>query len=272
MASPWHLHRADDARATHASNLIGQPHAPGHRPVSMSQDCRQLPDALQHDQPARDDGPSSSSPAYFTPGVWGLLPDSSFVQNLQRVRQVDSVGDLSGGSSRGHSGPTLAGFDASATLDVQDCPELPHALQHDQTASDGPCSSRARLLLPTTFTSDVWARLAPSSQELMQEALSLMDSELEKSYMQQHPSEAGPAPAAQGAAQAGPAPAAQGAPHATAQYKLNAVSVAHIFLQKRASPQDRNLSSRLAAEYGVTTKAVRDIWNGRTWTSITQLL
>ena len=147
---------------------------------------------------------------------------------------------------------------------MQDHPPPPDALQQDQTSSqtspNGPCSSRARLLLPTTFTSDVWGRLPSSTQELMQEALSSTGSELGTSYMQQHPLEAGPGPAA------------KKAPHATAPCKLNAVSVAHIFLQKRAAPQDRNLSSRLAAEYRVTTKAVRDIWKGRTWTSITQLL
>ena len=145
---------------------------------------------------------------------------------------------------------------------TQDYPWLPDAPQRDQTALGGPCSSSGCLLLPTTFTTDVWQRLPTSSQELMQEGLSLMDSELEpaKSHLQQHPEEAGSAPAAQDERQP------------RAQYKLNAVSAAHIFLQKRALPYDMNLSSRLAAEYGVTTKAVRDIWNRRTWTSITDHL
>jgi hypothetical protein len=40
--------------------------------------------------------------------------------------------------------------------------------------------------------------------------------------------------------------------------------VARIFLAKRTTPpHGRSLSARLAAEYHVTTKTVRDIWNGR---------
>lgn len=185
-------------------------------------------------------------------------------------------------SSRARSDITPADFDATpsiiprnATHDMpeinpsvgtamQDCPPLPNAQQQDQnssqTVSDGLCSSRASRLLPTTLTSDVWGRLPASTKELMQESLSWMDSELGMSYMQQHPLEAGPGPAA------------EGAPHATAQYKLNAMSAADIFLRKRAAPEDPNLSSRLAAEYSVTTKAVRDVWNQRTWRSITQFL
>ena len=150
----------------------------------------------------------------------------------------------------------------SAGAATQDYPWLPDAPQRDQTALGGPCSSSGCLLLPTTFTTDVWQRLPTSSQELMQEGLSLMDSELEpaKSHLQQHPEEAGPARAAQDEL------------HPRAQYKLNAVSAAHIFLQKRALPYDLDLSTRLAAQYGVTTKAVRDIWNRRTWTSVTDHL
>jgi len=194
---------------------------------------------------------------------------------------------------------------------MQGCPPLPDlsAVQQDPTASDGagvtlpplcsilglvpgkgqidlPCDevapanaglqtekpprpenasrARASLLLPTTFTSDVWRRLPTSSQELMQEALSLLDFEREQEqiYVQQHGLEAEPGPAAQG----------EGAPHATVQYKLDEEKVVNIFLAKRDAPEDRYLSARLAAQYGVTPKAVRDIWNRRTWTSITLTL
>jgi hypothetical protein len=98
----------------------------------------------------------------------------------------------------------------------------------------------------------------------MQEALSLLDFEREQEqiYVQQHGLEAEPGPAAQG----------EGAPHATVQYKLDEEKVVNIFLAKRDAPEDRYLSARLAAQYGVTPKAVRDIWNRRTWTSITLTL
>ena len=35
---------------------------------------------------------------------------------------------------------------------------------------------------------------------------------------------------------------------------------------------DRGLSTRLAAEFDVSNKAVCDIWNKRTWTSVTEYL
>lgn len=136
-------------------------------------------------------------------------------------------------------------------------------VQHNQT----PCSSsRASLLLPTTLTSDVWGRLPNSSQELMDEALSCVESDLERGMQQQRPSEAG-----HGAAVGG-APQAPG----RRNHKLDVASVIIIFQAKQhATPwdaQDRALSSRLAAQHNVTPKAIRDIWNRRTWTHITNHL
>ena len=53
---------------------------------------------------------------------------------------------------------------------------------------------------------------------------------------------------------------------------LDEAAVVQIFLAKHSNPgvRDLNLSGRLAREYGVTSKAVRDIWNMRTWKSVTE--
>ena len=65
----------------------------------------------------------------------------------------------------------------------------------------------------------------------------------------------------------------RGAGRARAQ--LNATSAVRIFLAKHASAEamaskSADLSARLALDHGVTAKAVRDIWNKRTWKSATQ--
>lgn len=53
---------------------------------------------------------------------------------------------------------------------------------------------------------------------------------------------------------------------------LDEAAVVQIFLAKHSKPgvRDLNLSGRLAREYGVTAKAVRDIWTMRTWKSVTE--
>ena len=53
---------------------------------------------------------------------------------------------------------------------------------------------------------------------------------------------------------------------------LDEAAVVHIFRAKHSNPgvRDLNLSGKLAREYGVTAKAVRDIWNSRTWKSVTE--
>ena len=60
-----------------------------------------------------------------------------------------------------------------------------------------------------------------------------------------------------------------------AKTRLNATSAVRIFLRKHASAEamaskSADLSANLALEHGVTAKAVRDIWNKRTWRSATQ--
>jgi hypothetical protein len=119
------------------------------------------------------------------------------------------------------------------------------------------------LVLPTTFTSNVWERLPPSSRELMHEALSLVDYEPEQKKSCMHSGDGAEGKAATAASHGAPRP------QATGQGKLDVVSAAQIFLAKRAAPKDRGLSVRLAAKYKVTAKTVRDIWKRRTWTIIT---
>ena len=62
------------------------------------------------------------------------------------------------------------------------------------------------------------------------------------------------------------------APFARKRASLDEASVVRIFLAKHANPgaKDTSLCRRLAHQYGVTDKAVRDIWNMRTWKHVTE--
>ena len=56
---------------------------------------------------------------------------------------------------------------------------------------------------------------------------------------------------------------------------MSATSAVRIFLAKHGSAEamaskSADLTASLALELGVTAKAVRDIWNKRTWKSATQ--
>jgi len=51
--------------------------------------------------------------------------------------------------------------------------------------------------------------------------------------------------------------------------KISDEAAVAIFLAGRHAPRD-GLSARLADEYGISTKAVRDIWNLRTWRHVTK--
>lgn len=51
---------------------------------------------------------------------------------------------------------------------------------------------------------------------------------------------------------------------------LTVESVIQIFLAKRTHSRQRGQTSRLARHHGVTAKAVRDIWNLRTWKTVTE--
>ena len=50
---------------------------------------------------------------------------------------------------------------------------------------------------------------------------------------------------------------------------LNEAAAAFIFQQKLLRPHDPSLSARLAHQFSVTAKTVRDIWTLRTWTHAT---
>ena len=84
-----------------------------------------------------------------------------------------------------------------------------------------------------------------------------------------------PSPAQPPPMEAGPwgARAAQLLPTmARKRASLDEVTVVRIFLAKHANPgaRDTSLCRRLAHQYGVTDKAVRDIWNMRTWKHVTE--
>jgi hypothetical protein len=179
------------------------------------------------------------------------------MKEQQREREWESFEDTPAEHGPGASAllPSASQTQTSSTLlDGTSWQQV----QHNQT----PCSSsRSSLLLPTTVASNVWGRLPASTRQLMQEALSCVDSdfELDESCLQQSPATDGGAPQASG----------------RRNHKLDVVKVMMIFQAKQATPLaawDRDLSSRLAAQYDVTPKAVRDIWNRRTWKHVTNHL
>lgn len=140
----------------------------------------------------------------------------------------------------------------------QDCGQLPDPVENDE-----PSARHDVPLLPTT-TSGVWQRLPEPLQELMDEAMQFMDEDSHgeiSSSMQPDSDDEG-----HGAADGG-------APNS--RKKLDVESVVRIFQARHATPgavHDRGLSATLALQYGVTARAVRDIWNRRTWTNITNHL
>jgi hypothetical protein len=67
------------------------------------------------------------------------------------------------------------------------------------------------------------------------------------------------------------APLGAGARQSTT--KLNQEAALEIFQAKRCNRGKRSrLSTALGRRYGITAKAVRDIWNGRTWANVTKPL
>jgi len=42
-----------------------------------------------------------------------------------------------------------------------------------------------------------------------------------------------------------------------------------IYLQKSSKDRDRGTAAQCAKQYGITAKAVRDVWNHRTWANQT---
>ena len=131
-----------------------------------------------------------------------------------------------------------------------------------------------------------WSKLSASTQEMFEEGLACVGEECvrEAPRLERRAATRAAAPSAsclgrssvslhhsgvhRQAAQAGVMPRPSG------RVQLDRASAVRIFLAKHASAEalgsKSDLSGRLALEYCVTPKAVRDIWNGRTWRKATQ--
>jgi len=131
------------------------------------------------------------------------------------------------------------------------------------------CSAYA---MSTTLS---WRKLSASTLEIFEEGLACVEEECERdaasragrSSVSLHPAGVNGQPAHAG----GMLPRAS---KRAGRAQLDEASAARIFLAKYASAEamgsKSDLSGRLALQYGVTAKAVRDIWNGRTWKKATQ--
>jgi hypothetical protein len=118
-------------------------------------------------------------------------------------------------------------------------------------------------LLPTTLS---WERLSAQARELMDDAME---------HLVDEPGASSPADVLIGTRECAGVLIGTRAPPSSkmTQSKLNAVSVKKIFIAKRQKKGHRSgLSILLGRQYGVTSKAVRDIWNGRTWAKVTEPL
>ena len=146
-------------------------------------------------------------------------------------------------------------------------------------AKPGP--SRTGLLLTTLS----WHSLPGHTLMLMDEALEHVDedrragSKSAPAYDQARSAIDAPAAATPAAAvatadaaadAAAAAPLSAGAPQSPT--KLNKAHALAIFQAKRCKIAGRrsSLSAALGRRYGMTAKAVRDVWNGRTWAKVTE--
>ena len=142
-------------------------------------------------------------------------------------------------------------------------------------AKPGP--SRAGLL-PTTLS---WHSLPQHTLMLMDDALEHVDEDRRAGSKSAQPYDqarsaidaaAATPPAAADAAEdaAAAAPLSAGAPQSPT--KLNKALALAIFKAKRCKIAGRrsSLSAALGHRYGMTAKAVRDVWNGRTWAKVTE--
>ena len=140
-------------------------------------------------------------------------------------------------------------------------------------------------LLPTT---GIWHRLPRHTHVLMDDAMAHVDedrsaaSKFALAYEQARsaPTIAAPTTTATATAtvtaSASAAPLGAGAPQSTKKMnaghkKLDKKAAIEIF-KAREMGMRSNLSITLAHRYGLTAKAVRDIWNGRTWAEVTKPL
>jgi hypothetical protein len=151
-------------------------------------------------------------------------------------------------------------LEARASDDAQDA----NAIESD--APTDPANSSTVMCLPP-----VWERLPEPTRRLMDDAMALMD---EETVLPHHSPPAGQVSlplAASTALAAGAADDTQTRP-ASSQKRacLDRVTAIRIFLAKRYNCGGRSsLSGMLGRRYGMTAKAVRDIWNLRTWAKVT---
>jgi hypothetical protein len=132
-------------------------------------------------------------------------------------------------------------------------------------------------LLPKPPTGS-WHRLPRHTLQLMDEAMEHVDEDCSAALRSaptydQSCSAADAADAADEAVADAAAPL--GAPQSTTSLnkKLNKAAALSIFLAKRCKKGRRSsLSAALGRRYGTTPKAVRDVWNGRTWAKVTEPL
>ena len=54
------------------------------------------------------------------------------------------------------------------------------------------------------------------------------------------------------------------------RYQLNEDQAIEIYLARLSDPESSQLSATLAAKYGITAKAVRDVWRHNTWAAATK--
>lgn len=163
-----------------------------------------------------------------------------------------------------------------------------------------PCTS-SPLTMSTTLTSNVWERLPDSTRELMEDAISFMGSELEpeESCVQQRLTPGQGAGLYASASLPGGLPSAAasaslpggllghvGSPSqsrracifcppktGTERSKISANDATAIFQARSphaGTARHPTLGEDLARQYGITSKAVRDIWALRTWRAVTR--
>jgi hypothetical protein len=132
----------------------------------------------------------------------------------------------------------------------------------DAIATTGP--SHARLLI----TTGSWQSLPWHMRLLMDDAMEHVDRDHSGAASKSAPTY-DQARSTATDADADAAPVCASAPKSTR--KLNKAAALAIFQAKRCTRGSRtSLSAALGRRYGTTAKAVRDVWNGRTWAKVTK--
>ena len=170
-----------------------------------------------------------------------------------------------------HRKPKLEGVPSAAAMSVARCAMAVTEGHSEVSKSD---DDDHVLLLPTRPS---WRYLSGPMKEAFEEAISFLD---EESAREMCARERGGLDAG-GSADARPTVggqhvASRGMPLAPPPLSLkrpslDPASVIRIFLAKRLNAGTRSdLSGRLGRQHNITAKAIRDIWNMRTWRKTTQ--